>query len=91
MIIASLLAPGCLSDQLSISSECTQVLQKILDIQDERGTRVDAVNEVYRLYEAKEVSREGMLKQSEIWKAHEAALRAEVSLLYEAAREKGCL
>jgi len=67
------------------------LIEQILAIQDERGARIDAINEVFRRHDNKEMAREEMLEKSHSWHASEGELRGQVSALYEQARVKGCL
>ena len=90
-IIFTLLSIGCDESQNDLEKRCTPVLQKILEIQNEREVIRKDFSILTRSYRKDRDNKDLWLKAKNEWLEREGKLALEVNDLYVYSYETGCL
>ena len=90
-IIFTLLSIGCGESQNDLEKRCTPVLQKILEIQNEREVIRKDFSILTRSYRKDRDNKDLWLKAKNEWLEREGKLALEVNDLYVYSYETGCL
>ena len=91
LIFFILLVSGCNESQKELEERCTPVLQKILDIQDERDIIRKDFNVFTKAYQENNENKDLWQAAAKEWLKREGKLLREVNDLYDYSYETGCL